>query len=339
MGELMRQGRTVFHATGSSAFTNTLRQIVGRRAKSLFKFFNSFMTAGPDSIDILVCDEAHRIRRTSNSRYTPRTERSDFPQIDELLRVAKLNIFFIDENQIVRPEEIGSIDLIKEASKRFGVDASDISEFELKTQFRCSGSDAYLQWLDRVLGITDSDESVFDARMEFRIFSSPSAMMDEIRKRNSEKKNSARITAGFCWPWSEPLPDGTLVNDVQIGDFAMPWEKKDTFWKWASDDSGMEQVGTVYTAQGFEFDYIGVIFGKDLVYGADQDQWRSAPERSHDTQVKRKNANLTQHLKHVYRVLMSRAHKGVYVHFMDKSTEQYFRSALPALQASAGQIN
>jgi hypothetical protein len=41
MGELMRQGRTVFHATGSSAFTNTLRQIVGIRARQLFKFFNS----------------------------------------------------------------------------------------------------------------------------------------------------------------------------------------------------------------------------------------------------------------------------------------------------------
>ena len=46
----------------------------------------------------------------------------------------------------------------------------------------------------------------------------------------------------------------------------MPWEKKDQFWKWATDGSGMEQVGTVYTAGGMEFDYIGVIFGNDLVY-------------------------------------------------------------------------
>src|SRR5215469_15552367 len=51
MGELMRQGRTVFHATGYSAFTNTLRQIVGIRARSLFKFFNSFITTEPNSIE------------------------------------------------------------------------------------------------------------------------------------------------------------------------------------------------------------------------------------------------------------------------------------------------
>jgi DUF2075 family protein len=115
----------------------------------------------------------------------------------------------------------------------------------------------------------------------------------------------------------------------------MPWEKKDTFWKWATDDSGMEQVGTVYTAQGFEFDYIGVIFGPDLVYDTGSQEWKSVPEKSNDTQVKRKNPNLTQHLKHVYRVLMSRAHRGVYVHFMDKSTEEHFRAALPELPAAA----
>ena len=169
--------------------------------------------------------------------------------------------------------------------------------------------------------------------MEFKIFASPSEMMDQIRRRNAEKKNSARIVAGFCWSWSKPNSDGTLVNDVQIGDFAMPWEKKDAFWKWATDDSGMEQVGTVYTAQGFEYDYIGVIFGNDLVYDADSCAWTSISTNSHDTQVKRKNPELTRHLQHVYRVLMSRAHRGVYVHFMNSETEKHFRSALPEISA------
>jgi hypothetical protein len=331
MGELMRQGKTVFHATGSSAFTNTLRKIVGSRAQRLFKFFNSFITTQPNSIEVLICDEAHRVRKTSNNRYTHREERSKLPQIDELLRIAKLSIFFIDENQIVRPDEIGSIALIKEAAGRFGIKEENIPEFELKTQFRCSGSDAYLQWLDKVLGITDSEEFAFDARMQFRIFSNPTDMMAEIRKRNAEKKNSARIVAGFCWPWSKPKPDRTLVNDVQIGNFAMPWEKKDTFWKWATDDSGMDQVGTVYTAQGFEYDYIGVIFGNDLVFDPDKELWKSVPQNSNDTQVKRNNPGLTRHLQNVYRVLMSRAHRGVYVYFMDEETERHFKEFLPEL--------
>jgi len=332
MGELLRQGKKVVHATGSSAFTNTLRKIVGTRAKNLFKFFNSFITTEPDSFDVLICDEAHRIRESSVSRYTPRVQRTNSPQVDELLRVAKLNIFFIDEYQIVRPNEVGSIAMIKEAAKRFGIDESNTTEFELQTQFRCSGSDAYLQWLDHVLEIRDTEITEFDAKMEFRIFTDLSSMMSEIRKRNKEKLNSSRIVAGFCWPWSKPNPDGSLVKDVKIGEFEMPWENKDQFWKWATDDSGMEQVGTVYTAQGMEFDYIAVIFGSDLVYDFEKNQWKAIPTNSHDSQVKRNNPALVNHLKNVYRVLMSRAHKGVYVYFMDKDTEKYFRSHMPEIR-------
>lgn len=332
MGELLRQGKKVVHATGSSAFTNTLRKIVGARAKNLFKFFNSFISAEPDAFDVLICDEAHRIRASSVSRYTPRALKTNLPQIDELLSVAKLNLFFIDEYQIVRPNEIGSIAMIKAAVKRFGLDEKKIAEFELKTQFRCSGSDAYLQWLDHVLKIRDTEIREFDVKMKFQIFDNPSTMMEKIREHNKEKPNSARIAAGFCWPWSKPNPDGSLVKDVKIGGFAMPWEKKDQFWKWATDNSGMEQVGTIYTAQGFEFDYIAVIFGNDLVYDSDKKNWRAVPENSHDTQVKSNNPHLTNHLKNVYRVLLSRAHQGVYVYFMDKNTEKYFRSHLPKIE-------
>lgn len=328
MGELLRQGKKVMHATGSSAFTNTLRKIVGSRAKNLFKFFNSFMDLPENYVDVLICDEAHRIRETSQNRYTPKTMRTETPQIDELLKVAKLSIFLIDEFQIVRPNEIGSESLIKDAAGRKGINVDNIPTYELSTQFRCSGSDAYLQWLDDALDIRAFKNAFFDKKMEFSIFNDPNSMMNEIRKKNAEKPNSARITAGFCWPWSEPNKDGTLINDVIINDFQMPWEKKDQFWKWATDNTGMEQVGTVYTAQGFEFDYIGVIFGKDLQYDMSNKTWIAHPEYSYDTQIKRKNPNLTHHLKNVYRVLLSRAHKGVYVYFMDKETENYFRSRI-----------
>lgn len=330
MGELLRMKRTVVHATGASAFTNTLRKIVGTRARGLFKFFNSFIGAEENSFDVLIADEAHRIRATSNNMYTKRDKRSREPQIDELLKVARLSVFFIDEKQIVRPNEVGSVQLIREAAGRFGIDPEEIAEFELQTQFRCSGSDAYLQWLDDVLGIRPAESPRFDQRMEFRIFDRPSEMMKEVRARNAERKNSARITAGFCWRWSKPKADGSLVHDVVIGDFAMPWERKDQFWKWATDDSGMEQVGTVYTSQGFEFDYIAVIFGNDLVYDPSSKSWEAVPARSHDTQVKRSNPKLSEHLANVYRVLMSRAHKGVYVYFMNKNTESYFRERLRA---------
>jgi len=325
MAELLSKGITVFHATGSSAFTKTLRKIVGVRLSKLFKFFSSFVEAKENEIDVLVCDEAHRIRKTSSSWYQRAT--SGLPQIDELMRTAKVCIFFIDDHQIVRPAEVGSTQMIKEAAEKWG---AELFEFELTTQFRCSGSDGYLNWTDNTLQVRDTANRMLakKERMEFKIFDSPQKLYEEIKKKNTEKPNSARLVAGFCWPWSKPNPDGTLKNDVVIGDFKMPWEKKDEFWKWATDPSGMEQVGTVYTAQGFEFDYIGIIFGNDIVYDAANKTWVGKPENSADSMVKREKDKFLNNVKNTYRVLMTRGMKGCYVYFMDKGTEEFFKSRI-----------
>ena len=330
MGELLRKGKEVYHATGSSAFTNTLRNILGIRSASLFKFFNSFMNHKENQIEVLICDEAHRIRKTSESRYTPSSQRTGLPQIEEIIKAAKLAIFFIDERQTVRPNEIGSIKLIKETAEKLGVKENNLFEYELKVQFRCGGSESYLEWVEDVLEINPSEKKKLakEDKIEFKIMNSPLELKKLIEEKNKQKKNSARIVAGFCWPWSAPNRDGTLVNDVKIGDFEMPWEKKDQFWKWATDDSGMEQVGTVYTAQGFEFDYIGIIFGNDLVYNKQEKKWEPKPKNSYDTAVTSNNEKLDEHFKNVYRVLLSRAHKGVYVYFVDKDTEEHFRSRI-----------
>ncbi len=332
MGELLRSGKEVYHATGSSAFTNTLRNILGVRSANLFKFFNSFMNYKENQIEVLICDEAHRIRETSENRYTKKDSRTGEPQINELIRAAKLSVFFIDEKQIVRPNEIGSVDLIKKAAIGLGVKEENIYEdYELQIQFRCGGSSRYVDWIEDMLKMKEEGEEISldeEEKMEFKVVESPQKLKEMIDEKNKEKKNSARIVAGFCWPWSVPLRDGSLVNDVKIGDFEMPWENKDNFWKWATDDSGMNQVGTVYTSQGFEFDYIGVIFGNDLIYNKDKKEWEVKSKNSYDIMVTRNNNKLLEHFKNVYRVLLSRAHKGVYVYFMDKDTEEYFRKEM-----------
>ncbi|MBI2667725.1 DUF2075 domain-containing protein [Candidatus Woesearchaeota archaeon] len=329
MAELLRKKINVVHATGSKAFTTTLRKILGKRSETQFKFFNSFIDKSKyreNEFDVLICDEAHRIRKTSESMYTPKHLRSGEPQIDELIRVAKLIIFFIDEHQVVRPTETGSINLIKKTAEKFNTKVYEMPE--LKTQFRCGGSGNYLEKVEKILRIYDEDEDIEldeETKMGFKIVSSPNELKMLIDQKNREKRNSSRMVAGFCWPWSKPNRDGSLVNDVKIGDFEMPWEHKDEFWRWATEDSGMDQVGTVYTSQGFEFDYIGVIFGNDLVWNKETKSWYAKPENSHDSMAKRGNDEFAKHLKNVYRVLLTRAHKGVFVYFVDKDTEAYFK--------------
>ncbi|MES2899500.1 MAG: DUF2075 domain-containing protein [Pseudomonadota bacterium] len=324
------------YVTGSKAFTGTLRKIIGARGRDLFTYSNGYMLAMPDAVDVLVIDEAHRIRAVSSNRFTPKDKKSDLQQIEELINAARVSVFLIDDDQIVRPGEIGSVAYIREYAAKA---QCHVHEYELDGQFRCNGSDAYLVWLNAVLGLRDETVPPWPANGEFdfRIMDSPDALDAAIRARVGAGA-TGRLTAGFCWPWSEPEKDGTLVADVEIGAFRRPWNAKDGAGRlakgipksdlWAHDPNGIEQVGCVYTAQGFEFDYVGVIFGTDLTYDSTAKTWVSNKNASFDTVVKKaKTAQEFTHLvQNTYRVLLSRGMKGCYVHFLDNDTQAYFQS-------------
>jgi uncharacterized protein len=96
---------------------------------------------------------------------------------------------------------------------------------------------------------------------------------------------------------------------------------------WSCTKDGVRS-GCVYTAQGFEFDYIGVIFGEDLVYDFDKQQWIGHIEKSSDSVVKRSKKRFLDLIKNTYRVLLSRGMKGCYVYFMDKDTERFIKSRI-----------
>ena len=130
LGELSRQGRTVLHATGSRSFTQTLRKVAGARAprvQKMFQYFNSFMAAEPNDLDALILDEAHRIRETSVSRWTRAEHRTGRPQIEELLAAARVPVFLLDEFQVVRPGEQGTVEDIAEHAAAQGLSVERIS--------------------------------------------------------------------------------------------------------------------------------------------------------------------------------------------------------------------
>lgn len=337
IAELSRQGFVTQHVTGSKAFTENLRKVVGSRAAAQFGYFHNFSTAEPDLIDVLICDEAHRIRESSVTRFTPKDARSGLPQIDELLRAAKTTVLFIDDMQVVRPGEVGSSSLIRDAATRMAV---PLVELELEAQFRCSGSDAYIHWVENTLDLRRTPHILWDMRdpFEFDVIESPQELEALIRAR-SGVGYTARLSAGFCWKWSDPRPDGTLVNDVQVGGWSMPWNAKQDAGRlaagipksnfWAREPGGLEQVGCIYTAQGFEYDYAGVIWGRDLVYRS-RDGWVAQPEFSKDNVVRRgaKGGSFLGLVKNTYRVLLTRGMLGCYVHFEDDETADFVRSRM-----------
>lgn len=337
LAELSADGFATQHATGSKAFTENLRKVVGPRAKAQFNYFNSFAGSEPQLLDAIICDEAHRIRQSSNNRFMKKEARSDLPQVEELMRSAKVCVFFIDDRQVVRPGEVGSSHLIRDTARALGI---EIFEHELETQFRCGGSDAFVGWVDNTLDVDATPFVMWDAgeEFDFQIVDTPHELEAMIRNKAAEGY-TARLTAGFCWPWSDPNEDGTLARDVVLGDWSMPWNAKaetrrlaDSIPKsnyWASDPNGIEQVGCIYTAQGFEYDFAGVIFGRDLVWRP-RKGWVGQPEHSRDSIVKRgakdDPESFAALVKNTYRVLLTRGLQGCFVNFEDDQTRDFFLS-------------
>ena len=336
MADLLRDGINAHYATGSRAFTETLWSLIGARSRATFKYFNSYVNAAPDDVDVLICDEAHRIRETSNSRFTRKERKSKKPQIVELLDASKVAVFFIDDRQVVRPNEVGSTSLIRAQANSSG---AELSEYNLSVQFRCAGSDGFVNWINNTLGIERTANVLWEGAegFDFRIFNSPDELETAVRNK-ANSGASARVAAGFCWPWSPPRSDGTLVDDVVIGDYCRPWDAKPGNWKlapgiptaalWATDPNGINQIGCVYNIQGFELDYIGVIWGKDLVYDFEGSRWIGNKKESADSVVKRSKEQFVDLVKNTYRVLLSRGLKGCYVCFLDRNTERFIRSRM-----------
>ena len=329
LADLTASNINAHYATGSKSFTETLRKILGKEANSLLKYFMSYGDAEPNSIDVLLLDEAHRIR-----------ERTGYPfkstgrlQIEDLLHAARISVFFVGDYQAVRRGEIGQSIFIRQQAEKMGC---TVYEYNLESQFRNGGSEKYSQWIDHTLHIreTATTEWKQEDNFEFQIMDSPQAVEQVIRDKVAEGY-SGRMMAGFCWPWTKQADaDGELHKDVVVGDYIRPWnadEKTKGMRRgipksqyWAYEDAGIDQVGCIYTAQGFEFDYAGVIFGTDLRYNPDTAEWEGFPEYSYDSQVK--GPDFLQLVKNTYRVLLGRGMKACYVYFMDKETERYFRS-------------
>ena len=72
-------------------------------------------------------------------------------QVMEIIKTAKTSVFFIDEAQKVTWSDVGEISMIEEQAKLAG---AIVERLELTSQFRCSGSDDYMAWLDETLGNT-----------------------------------------------------------------------------------------------------------------------------------------------------------------------------------------
>ena len=335
LADAMRNNFIAAHSTGGKAFSINLRSKF-KGADKIFIWNLNLRNAPTQGLDLLLVDEAHRIRKTSDIQWTKATDKTGLSQTEELLNAGRIVVFFLDDNQSVRPDEVGSTNLILETAKKMGIPTF---EYDLQAQFRCGGCTDYLDWINYLFGFSSKMPNYWNEQYHFSFVDSPSELESAIHNSKGSTGNS-RLVAGFCWSWSDPNSDGSLVPDVVIDDWKRPWNakamkssypyEKHPYTLWAETPIGKEQIGCIYSAQGFEFDSVGVIWGKDLVWR--DDHWVAQREYSKDNPVKRKTVNTEKYLMNSYRVLLTRGIKETRLLCLDDETRDHIRDSLENLK-------
>ena len=302
---------------------------------SLFRSAFSFIDAPKSSIDCILADEAHRLMQNSG-RYKPGSK----PQAYDIIHAAKVSVFFIDEEQKVTTADSCNIEAIHQYAKMLGSEIIEGDDYNLTSQFRCNGSDSYLALVNSILGMHSSPNTLLDLDYDIRVFDSPTEMREALRTKNVIN-NKSRMLAGYCYEWRSQ--NDSSVMDIRLEDgFEAQWNfGPDKTKTWAIDEESFDQVGCIHTSQGLEFDYVGVIIGRDLVYrnGGVQTDVRHRAHTDHSLSGSKGNGPLADSIiRNTYKTLLTRGQKGCYIYCEDKPLADFIRQQIDSMRPAQQSI-
>lgn len=339
LAHLTHSGRCVTYVTKNSAPRNVYESLLkeGKFKKkdisALFRGPDTFWKINEEFFDCVLVDEAHRLR-TKSGIYSNEGE----CQIRELIQACKLPVFFIDDRQRVHFKDAGTTDAIRKEAVDLGL---EVLEFTLPSQFRCSGSDGYMAWLDQWLGIRETANLKLDtSQYDFRVFDKATAMLETLKELNAQGRGrEARLLAGYCWEWKSKKNSDAFDIVLDNGDFKKQWNLSSDGGLWLLNDTELNQVGCIHTVQGLEIPYVGVIIGPDLLVRdgkvvtnftnrSSQDRSIHGLKKMYKSEPERALQIADEIIKNTYRVLMTRGQKGCFIYSEDPETRKWFSDAL-----------
>lgn len=329
--EFINKSLNTCYATKNSApreaFLSLLTHSDAKKQVNIRQLFRSpfGLSNVPDNTyDCLIVDEAHRLVKKMYGDWNGEN------QVKECISTSLLSIFLLDEDQAVTVNDIGSIAEISKWCRELNSTLKMPAEAKLVSQFRCNGSDAYIQFIDDILQRTEESVTVSldELNFDFRIFDSAIELREALREKNAIN-NKSRMVAGYCYDWN--VKHGRGDYDIMLPDgFKAKWNlEKDKIW--AINPNSFEEVGCIHTAQGLEFDYVGVLIGKDLKYDSTSgriitDKQAISKDDKSSGIRSCKNENIVRKLiLNTYKTLLTRGQKGCYVYCEDKSLAEYIK--------------
>lgn len=330
--EFLLKNNNACYCTKNSAPREAYQKLLAKsnykamvKIKQLFRSPFGLCNLTSNFYDCLIVDETHRLVKKMYGDWKGDN------QVKECINASLFTVFLLDEDQQITKKDIGSVEEIKKWATELDSEVIMNEDTVLRSQFRCNGSDQYIQLINNILQIgKPMDIDLKELNFDIRVFDDPNELRDTLRELN-KINNKARMVAGYCYDWNVKHNRGEYDIYLENG-FKAKWNlENDKIW--AINLNSFEEVGCIHTAQGLEFDYIGVLIGNDLRF--DKASGKIITDRTKISKddkssgIRSAKEDVAERLiKNTYKTLLTRGQKGCFIYCEDKVLADYIRSFL-----------
>jgi hypothetical protein len=184
------------------------------------------------------------------------------------------------------------------------------------------GGGKYTKYIKKILSNEPPHERIAFKDYDLRLYDDPAKMINEIRKLDDEW-SLCRSIAGFAWPWkTKKTKTGT---DIELNGNKYRWNT--TNEDWINSPTSKDEIGCIYTTQGYDLNYAGIIIGKDLGYDPVLKKLVVRREENYDMNAKRNASDeeLFEFIINVYTTICTRGMRGTYIYACDPDLREYLR--------------
>lgn len=310
----------VNHSEMLKTYKSIANSLPKLKKKSLMRptpFINEKTKAGT-SADIVLIDEAHLLLTKEDSYNNFRYQN----QLDEIIKRSKITIVIFDPKQVLKIKSYWNARLLEEITNQYNA-----KTVKLTDQMRMNANPETIKWIDsfvskEILPIPKEEGSSF----ELKIFEDAAKFKTAIESKNNEVGLS-RIVSTFDYLHKKDNKT-YIVNEEGIN---MPWNSTQDNLTWAENPNSIKEVGSIYTVQGFDLNYVGVVLGPSVSYDEDKKELAIDPSKYKDTGAFTSRTDLSpeknQEIKeeiilNSINVLMKRGINGLYIYATDPKLRQ-----------------
>lgn len=303
---------------------NVFKKMPGLKASMIINPSDTFKLK--EKYDLLIVDEAHRLRQYKNISWMGAFKKNNQKlgldnsgnELDWIIANSKNQIFFYDSAQSIKPSDIDAENFTKL------LDDKNTLELELNSQMRVLGGINYIRFVDDLLNVKRNDRRFFFSKdYEMLVFDSLVDLYDELEKR--ERLNGlCRLIAGYSWPWLSKGNKSAI--DIKIDGLEFQWNQTDK--DWVNSPTAFKEIGCIHTTQGYDLNYAGVIFGKEIDYNITTEKIEVDSKLYFDINGKKgisDKEDLKSYIINIYKTILYRGIKGTFIYACNKNLREYLQ--------------